>query len=108
MDNTSTIATPLKQHLQQIHENLDLEIAQTTPPQHITNLKEFMQNLSHDCIVVPPHLPSKITNEPLDHTQEDITQFLLAVHKNLRRMSTAIPERSVDEAHIDTECDLME
>jgi hypothetical protein len=85
-----------------------MEIAQTTPPHHTTNLKELMKNLSNDCIVVHPHLPSKITNEPLDHSHEDITQFLLAVDKNLRRMSIAIPHRSIDEAHIDTKCDLME
>jgi hypothetical protein len=85
-DNTSTLATPMKQQLLQLHNDLDSEV--TTPP---TNLQEFMQNLSNDCIVIHPHLPSKITNEPLDHSQEDITQYLLAVDKNLRRMSTAIP-----------------
>ncbi|KAK2450114.1 hypothetical protein QL285_009249 [Trifolium repens] len=67
-----------------------------------------MQDLSMDCIFFPPHLPSRIANEPLDQTQDDITNLLKAVDKNLRRMSSAIPHRSIDTAHIDKECDLME
>jgi hypothetical protein len=61
-----------------------------------------------DCIFFPPHLPSRIINEPLDQTQNDITSLLQAVDKNLRRMSSVIPHRSIDTAHIDKECDLME
>jgi hypothetical protein len=108
MDNTFTLETPLNQHLQKITDNLNLEIAQTTPPHHISHLKELMHNLSHDCILIPPHLPSRIINEPLDHTKEDITNFLQAVDKNIRRMSIVIPDRSIDSPHIDKECDLIE
>ncbi|WJX29503.1 hypothetical protein P8452_18138 [Trifolium repens] len=61
-----------------------------------------------DCIFVPPHLPSRIANEPLDQTQDDITNLLKVVDKNLRRMSSQIPNRSIDTAHINKECDLME
>ncbi|KAK2429427.1 hypothetical protein QL285_027869 [Trifolium repens] len=67
-----------------------------------------MQDLSMDCIFFPPHLPSRIANEPLDQTQDDISSLLKAVDKNLRRMSSAIPHMSTDTAHIDKECDLME
>ncbi|KAK2396050.1 hypothetical protein QL285_057724 [Trifolium repens] len=55
-----------------------------------------MQDLSMDCIFFPPHLPSRIANEPLDQTQDDITSLLKVVDKNLRRMSSAIPHRSID------------
>ena len=61
-----------------------------------------------DCIFFPPHLPTRIANEPLDQTQDDITNLLKAVDKNLRRMSSQIPNRSIDTAHINKECDLME
>jgi hypothetical protein len=67
-----------------------------------------MQDLSLDCIFVPPHLPSRIVNEPLEQTQEDISNLLKAVDKNIRRMSTVIPNRSIETAHINKECDLME
>ncbi|KAK2383596.1 hypothetical protein QL285_071031 [Trifolium repens] len=67
-----------------------------------------MQDLSMDCIYIPPHLPARIMNEPLEQTQDDITSFLQAVDKNIRRMSSAIPNRSIETAHINKECDLME
>jgi hypothetical protein len=108
MDNTFTARSSLNQHFQEIIENLDLEIAQKTPPQHTSHLKDLMHNLSHDCIYIPPQLPSRIMNEPLDQTQEDITNFLKAVDKNIRRMSIAIPNRSIDTAHIDNEVNIME
>jgi hypothetical protein len=47
-------------------------------------------------------------NEPLENTQEDISMFLAAVDKNIRRMSTVIPKRTFDTDHIDQECALME
>jgi hypothetical protein len=108
MDNTFTAGSSLNQHFQEITENLDLEIAQKTPPHHTSHLNDLMHNLSHDCIYIPPQLPSRIMNEPLDQTQEEITNFLKAVDKNIRRMSIAIPNRSIDTAHIDNEVNIME
>ncbi|KAK2409491.1 hypothetical protein QL285_044912 [Trifolium repens] len=67
-----------------------------------------MQNLSHQCIYVPPNLPSKILNEPISETKEDITKLLQAVDKNIRRIQIAIPNISIESAYIDKECDLME
>jgi hypothetical protein len=107
-ENTFTVPTPLKHHLQALNENLDQDIVQKTPPHQTSHLKHLMHNLSLDCIFIPPHLPSRIINEPLDQTQEDISNFLLAVDKNLRRMCSAIPDRSIDSDHIDKECDIME
>ncbi|WJX77819.1 NADH:ubiquinone reductase (H(+)-translocating) [Trifolium repens] len=108
VDNSCDLSTPIKKHVQHINETLNLEIAQKTPPDQSQHLKHLMQDLSMDCIFFPPHLPSRIANEPLDQTQDDITSLLKAVDKNLRRMSSAIPHRSIDTAHIDKECDLME
>ncbi|KAK2374294.1 hypothetical protein QL285_075267 [Trifolium repens] len=107
-DNSCVLSTPIKKHVQQIDETLNLEILPKTPPDQSQHLKHLMQDLSMDCIFFPPHLPSRIANEPLDQTQDDITNLLKAVDKNLRRMSSAIPHRSIDTAHIDQECDLME
>ncbi|KAK2409584.1 hypothetical protein QL285_045000 [Trifolium repens] len=108
MDNSCDLSTPIKKHVQQINETLDLEIAQKTPPDQSNHLKTLMQDLSMDCIYIPPHLPSRIMNEPLEQTQDDITSFLQAVDKNIRRMSSVIPNRSIETAHINKECDLME
>ncbi|KAK2409695.1 hypothetical protein QL285_045109 [Trifolium repens] len=108
VDNSCVLSTPIKKHVQQINETLNLEILPKTPPDQSQHLKHLMQDLSMDCIFYPPHLPSRIANEPLDQTQDDITSQLKAVDKNLRRMSSAIPHRSIDTAHIDKECDLME
>ncbi|KAK2424334.1 hypothetical protein QL285_034706 [Trifolium repens] len=108
VDNSCVLSTPIKHHVQQINETLNLEILPKTPPDQSQHLKHLMQDLSMDCIFFPPHLPSRIANEPLDQTQDDITSLLKAVDKNLRRMSSAIPHRSIDTAHIDKECDLME
>ncbi|WJX24595.1 NADH:ubiquinone reductase (H(+)-translocating) [Trifolium repens] len=108
MDNSCDLSTPIKKHVQQINETLDLEIAQKTPPDQSNHLKTLMQDLSMDCIYIPPHLPSRIMNEPLEQNQDDITSFLQAVDKNIRRMSSAIPNRSIETAHINKECDLME
>ncbi|KAK2448013.1 hypothetical protein QL285_007315 [Trifolium repens] len=108
MDNSCDLSTPIKKHVQQINETLNLEIVQKTPPDQSNHLKTLMQDLSMDCIFVPPYLPSRIANEPLDQTQDDITNLLKAVDKNLRRMSSQIPSRSIDTAHINKECDLME
>ncbi|KAK2433768.1 hypothetical protein QL285_018996 [Trifolium repens] len=107
-DNSYDLPTPIKHHVQQINETLNLEILQRTPPNQSQHLQHLLQDLSMDCIFFPPHLPSRIANEPLDQTQDDITNLLKAVDKNLRRMSSAIPHRSIDTAHIDKECDLME
>jgi hypothetical protein len=87
---------------------MNLEVVQKIPPNQTNHLKHLMQDLSLDCIYVPPHLPSRIINEPLDQTQEDISNLLMVVDKNIRRMSTAIPNRSIESAHINKECDLME
>ncbi|KAK2450049.1 hypothetical protein QL285_009189 [Trifolium repens] len=108
MDNSCTLPTPLKQKFKQIDESLNQEGLQKTPPHQTNHLKTLMQDLSMDCIYIPPHLPSRIMNEPLDQTQDDITNFLQAVDKNIRRLSSAIPNRSIEKAHINKECDLME
>ncbi|KAK2442425.1 hypothetical protein QL285_013618 [Trifolium repens] len=108
VDNSCDLPTPLKTHVQHINETMNLEILQKIPPDQSQHLQHLLQDLSMDCIFFPPHLPSRIINEPLDQTQNDITSLLQAVDKNLRRMSSAIPHRSVDTAHIDKECDLME
>ncbi|KAK2445549.1 hypothetical protein QL285_016468 [Trifolium repens] len=108
VNNSCVLSTPIKHHFQQINETLNLEILPKTPPDQSQHLKHLMQDLSMDCIFFPPHLPSRIANEPLDQTQDDITSLLKAVDKNLRRMSSAIPHRSIDTTHIDKECDLME
>jgi hypothetical protein len=101
--NTSTLATPLKERFQQLNQELFSEV--TTPP---NNLQAFMQKLSDNCIVARLDLPSRITNEPLHVSQDDITKYLCAVDKNMRRMTTAISERSIDDAHVETEFELME
>ncbi|KAK2415880.1 hypothetical protein QL285_038324 [Trifolium repens] len=108
LDNSCDLSTPIKKHVQQINETLNLEIAQKTPPDQSNHLKTLMQDLSMDCIYIPPHLPARIMNEPLEQTQDYITNFLQAVDKNIRRMSSAIPNRSIETAHINKECDLME
>ncbi|KAK2368409.1 hypothetical protein QL285_081606 [Trifolium repens] len=108
LDNSCTIPTPLKHHFQQINDNMNQDVIQKTPPNQTNHLKHLMQDLSLDCIYIPPHLPSRITNEPLAQTQDDISKFLIAVDKNIRRMSTAIPNRSIETTHIKMECDLME
>ncbi|KAK2423386.1 hypothetical protein QL285_033842 [Trifolium repens] len=79
-----------------------------TPPHHTTDPNTLMQNLSDDCIYVPPTLPFRILNEPMDETKEDITKMLQAVDKNIRRIQNAIPNRSIESAEIDKECELME
>ncbi|KAK2428794.1 hypothetical protein QL285_027286 [Trifolium repens] len=108
MDNSFEIPTPIKAHVQQINESMNLEVLQRTPPNQSEHLQHLLQDLSMDCIFFPPHLPSRILNEPLDQTQDGISNLLQAVDKNLRRMSSAIPTRSINSAHIDKECDLME
>ncbi|KAK2443385.1 hypothetical protein QL285_014494 [Trifolium repens] len=108
VDNSCDLPTPIKTHVQHINETMNLEILQRTPPDQSQHLQHLLQDLSMDCIFFPPHLPSRIINEPLDQTQDDITNLLQAVDKNLRRMSSVIPHRSIDTAHIDKECDLME
>ncbi|KAK2429330.1 hypothetical protein QL285_027779 [Trifolium repens] len=108
MDNTCTIPTSLKHHIQQINDSMNLEIVQKTPPDQTNHLKNLMQDLSMDCIFIPPHLPSRIVNETLEQTQDDITDLLQAVDKNIRRMSSAIPHRSIETSYINKECDLME
>jgi hypothetical protein len=101
--NTSTLATPIKERFHQLYQELDSEV--TTPPK---NLQAFMQRLFDNCIVARLDLPSRISNEPLDVSQEDITKYLCDVDKNMRRMTTAISERSIDDAHIETEFEVME
>ncbi|KAK2435050.1 hypothetical protein QL285_020134 [Trifolium repens] len=108
VDNSRDLSTPIKKHVQQINETLNLEIAQKTPPDQSQHLKTLMQDLSMDCIYIPSQLLSRIMNEPLEQTQDDITSFLQAVDKNIRRMSSVIPNRSIETAHINKECDLME
>ncbi|WJX88833.1 hypothetical protein P8452_70877 [Trifolium repens] len=42
MDNTCTIPTPLKLHIQQINDSMNLEIVQKTPPDQTNHLKNLM------------------------------------------------------------------
>jgi hypothetical protein len=107
MDNTFTAIISTNPHLQEFSRDLDLDLPNKTPP-HASDLNNLMNNLSHDCIFVPPHLPYRILNEPISDTQEDITRLLQAVDKNIRRLNIDIPDISIDLAHIDKECDLME
>jgi hypothetical protein len=67
-----------------------------------------MDDLSKECIFVPPHLPAKILNQPINTTQDDIELLLKVVNKNIMRLNVAIPNMSVDSAHIHQECDLMQ
>ncbi|WJX38845.1 NADH:ubiquinone reductase (H(+)-translocating) [Trifolium repens] len=83
LDSSCTIPTPLKHHFQQINDNMNQDVIQKTPPNQTNHLKHLMQDLSLDCIYIPPHLPSRITNEPLAQTQDDISKFLMAVDKNI-------------------------
>ncbi|WJX67094.1 hypothetical protein P8452_51589 [Trifolium repens] len=85
-----------------------MDLVEQTPPHHPTDLNNLMQNLSNDCIYVPPTLPSRILNEPISETKEDITKMLQAVDKNVRRIQIAIPNMSIESADIDKECELME
>jgi hypothetical protein len=101
--NTSTIDTPLKERFQQLHNELFSE--ETSPPQ---NLQAYMQKLSDNCIVARLDLPSRIANELLTVSQDDITKYLCAVDKNMRRMTSAIADRSIDDGHIETKFDLKE
>ncbi|KAK2428425.1 hypothetical protein QL285_026947 [Trifolium repens] len=99
--------SPVKNPVQHIAETLNSDMAQQTPPNQ-THLTNYMQDLSMNCIYFPPHLPSQILNEPIHQTQDGISCLLQAVDKNLRRMSSVIPTRSIESSHIDQECDLME
>ncbi|KAK2443961.1 hypothetical protein QL285_015023 [Trifolium repens] len=107
MDNTFTVIQPNNSQLQEISNNLDSDQTDKSPP-HSSAVNNLMDDLSHECIYVPPHLPSKILNEPISTTQDDITLLLQAVNKNIRRLNFAIPNISVESAHIDQECDLMQ
>jgi hypothetical protein len=95
--------TPLKERFHQIHKELLSEI--TSSPQ---NLHAFMQNPSDNCVVTRLDLPSKISNEPLNVSQDDITRYLCAVDKNMRRLTSAIALRTIDDAHVEKEFELME
>jgi cysteinyl-tRNA synthetase len=86
---------------------LDLDLADKSPP-HSSDLNNYIDDLSKECIYVPPHLPAKILNQPINTTHDDIELLLKAVNKNIRRLNVAIPNISVDSAHIDQECDLMQ
>ncbi|WJX89172.1 hypothetical protein P8452_71189 [Trifolium repens] len=88
-------------------DNTIIEELFKTPPHH-TNPNTLMQTLSDDCIYVPPLLPSRIMNEPMDETKEDITKMLKAVDKNIRRIQNAIPNRAIESAEIDKECEFIE
>ncbi|KAK2450189.1 hypothetical protein QL285_009319 [Trifolium repens] len=81
---------------------------QQPPPNHITNPDTLMQDLSNDCIFVPPFLLNRILNEPMDETKEEISKMLKVVDKNIRRIQNAIPNRSIESAEIDKECEAME
>ncbi|KAK2369442.1 hypothetical protein QL285_082577 [Trifolium repens] len=107
MDNTFTLNQPNNQHLQEISRTLELEQADKSPS-HSSALNNIMDDYSHECIYVPPHLPAKILNQPINTTQDDIELLLKAVNKNIRRLNIAIPKIYVDSAHIDQECDLMQ
>ncbi|KAK2382965.1 hypothetical protein QL285_070466 [Trifolium repens] len=107
MDNTFTLNQPNNQHLQEISRTLDLEQADKSPP-HSSDLNNLIDDLSKECIYVPPHLPAKILNQPISTTQDDIELLLKAVNKNIRRLNIAIPNMSVNSTHIDQKCDLMQ
>ncbi|WJX33857.1 hypothetical protein P8452_22026 [Trifolium repens] len=84
---------------QHVVDNTITEVLPTNqqpPPNHITNPDTLMQDMSNDCIFVPPFLPSRILNEPMDETKEDISKMLKAVDKSIRRLRNAIPTRSID------------
>jgi hypothetical protein len=105
MDNTFTAEIQISPQLQEISRELDLAEKIPIPS---SDVNSYMQNLSHQCIYVPPHLPSRILNEPISDTREDITKLLQAVDKNIRRINMAIPKMSIESAGIDKECDRME
>jgi chromosome segregation ATPase len=107
IDNTFTASHTLNPHLQEISRTLDMDQVIKSPP-HTSDLNNLMTDYSNECIYVPPHLPSRILNEPISDTKEDITKLLQAVDKNIRRINIAIPNMSIDSAAIDKECDLME
>ncbi|KAK2389261.1 hypothetical protein QL285_062864 [Trifolium repens] len=107
MDNTFTASHTLNPRLQEISRTLDMDLVIKSPP-HTSDLNNLMTDYSNECIYVPPHLPSRILNEPISDTKEDITKLLQAVDKNIRRINIAIPNMSIDSAAIDKECDLME
>jgi hypothetical protein len=86
---------------------MDLDNTDKSPP-HSSNVNNLMNDLSHECIYVPPHLPARILNEPISDTQEDITLLLKAVDKNIRRLNFAIPNISIESSHIDKKCDILE
>jgi hypothetical protein len=99
VDNTVTEELPT---------NHQLITNQQPPPNHITNPDTLMQDLSNDCIFVPPFLPNRILNEPMDETKEDISKMLKAIDKNIRRIQNVIPNRSIESDEIDKECEAME
>ncbi|WJX93455.1 hypothetical protein P8452_74974 [Trifolium repens] len=107
IDNTFTASHTLNPHLQEISRTLDMDQVIKSLP-HTSDLNNLMTDYSNECIYVPPHLPSRILNEPISDTKEDITKLLQAVDKNIRRINTVIPNMSIDSAAIDKECDLME
>ena len=96
--NTSPVIN-VEKSPQHVADNTVTEVLpnnQQPPPNHITNPVNLMQALSDDCIFVPPSLPARILNEPMDKTKEDITKMLAAVDKNIRRIQNAIPTRTID------------
>ncbi|KAK2409853.1 hypothetical protein QL285_045253 [Trifolium repens] len=108
--NTSPVIN-VEKSPQHVVDNTVTEVLpnnQQPPPNHITNPDNLMQELSNDCIFVPPFLPSRILNEPIDETKKDISKMLKAVDNNIRRIQNAIPTRSIETAKIDKECELME
>jgi uncharacterized protein with ParB-like and HNH nuclease domain len=107
MDNTLFLNQPHNQHLQEISRTLELEQADKSPS-HSSAFNNIMNDYSHECIYVPPHLPAKILNQPIHTTQDDIELLLQAVNKNIRRLNIAIPKMSLESAHIDQECDIMQ
>ncbi|KAK2435567.1 hypothetical protein QL285_020614 [Trifolium repens] len=108
--NTSPVINVEKspQHVVDNTVTEELPNNQQPPPNHITNPDNLMQELSNDCIFVPHFLPSRILNEPIDETKEDISKMLKVVDKNIRRIQNAIPNRSIETAEIDKECEIME
>ncbi|KAK2382479.1 hypothetical protein QL285_070010 [Trifolium repens] len=107
VDNTFTASHSLNPRLQEISRTLDMDLVIKSPP-HTSDLNNLMTDYSNECIYVPPHLPSRVLNEPISDTKEDITKLLQAVDKNIRRINISIPNMSIDSAAIDKECDLME
>jgi hypothetical protein len=67
MDNTFIVVDPNDSQFQELSQNLEFDNTDKTPP-HSSDVNNLMNDLSQECIFVPPHLPSRILNEPINDT----------------------------------------